>query len=114
MKTQRTIVIIGVILTLLGLAALGLPPVVRTGTIFGSLDFGGRTRNYLVHPPRGYAPGAPLPVVFVLHGASESNDSVEELSRMSGKADAEHFVAVYPAGTGRVVTWNAGACCGAR
>jgi len=121
MKTQRTIVIIGVILTLLGLAAmrrarvrtaLGLPPVVRTGTIFGSLDFGGRTRNYLVHPPRGYAPGAPLPVVFVLHGASESNDSVEELSRMSGKADAEHFVAVYPAGTGRVVTWNAGACCG--
>jgi hypothetical protein len=45
MKTQRTIVIIGVILTLLGLAALGLPPVVRTGTIFGSLDFGGRTRN---------------------------------------------------------------------
>src|ERR1700722_12065247 len=120
-KTQRAIVILVVILTLLGLAAvrrgrvrseLGLPPAAEAGTIFGSLEFDGRTRGYLVHPPRGYRPGAPLPVVFVLHGATESNDGVEELSRMSVKADAEHFIAVYPAGTGRVVTWNAGNCCG--
>ena len=120
-KTQRAIVILVVILTLVGLAAvrrgrvrseLGLPPAAQSGTIFGSLEFDGRTRGYLVHPPRGYHPGAPLPVVFVLHGATESNDGVEELSRMSVKADAEHFIAVYPAGTGRVVTWNAGNCCG--
>jgi polyhydroxybutyrate depolymerase len=121
MKTQRTIVILVVIVTLLGLgamrrggvrSALGLPPTAQAGTIFGSLEFDGRTRSYLVHPPRGYRPGAPLPVVFVLHGATESNDGVEELSRMSVKADAEHFIVVYPAGTGRVVTWNAGNCCG--
>ena len=111
-KTQRAIVILVVILTLLGLAAvrrgrvrseLGLPPAAEAGTIFGSLEFDGRTRGYLVHPPRGYRPGAPLPVVFVLHGATESNDGVEELSRMSVKADAEHFIAVYPAGTGRAL-----------
>ena len=121
MKTQRTLVILGVVLTLLGIAVmrrgsvratLGMPAALRAGTISGTLEFGGLTRGYLVHPPLGYHPGTPLPLVFVLHGATESNYGVEELSRMSAKADAEHFVAVYPAGTGRVVSWNAGWCCG--
>ncbi len=117
MKTQRTLVILGVILTLLGIAVmrrgsvratLGMPAALRAGTISGTLEFGGLTRGYLVHPPLGYHPGTPLPLVFVLHGATESNYGVEELSRMSAKADAEHFVAVYPAGTGRVVSLECG------
>src|SRR5271156_5025859 len=118
---QRGIVALVILLTLIGIAAvrrgrvramLGMPPMVQAGTIFGTLEFGGLTREYLIHPPRGYSAGSPVPLVFVLHGATESNASVEELSRMSFKADAEHFIAVYPAGTGRVITWNAGSCCG--
>jgi len=31
---------------------------------------------------------------------------------MSATADKETFLAVYPRGTGRVLTWNSGACCG--
>jgi polyhydroxybutyrate depolymerase len=87
----------------------------QTGTRPASLDFGGRIRTYLLHVPPGYDANPPLPLVFVLHGATESAESVERLSRMSAKADQEHFIAVYPSGTGRlsgVPTWNAGNCCG--
>jgi len=34
------------------------------------------------------------------------------MSKMSVLADRENFIAVYPQGTGRLVTWNAGNCCG--
>jgi len=88
------------------------PAPIQTGTISGSMDFGGQTRTYLLHIPTGYYGKAHLPLVFVLHGATESNDSVENLSGMSAKADREHFIAVYPRGTGRLPTWNAGNCCG--
>jgi len=82
------------------------------GTVSAALEFGGQTRTYLVHVPRGYDAKTPLALVFVLHGAMESNENVEELSGMSGKADQEHFLTVYPRGTGRLPTWNAGNCCG--
>jgi polyhydroxybutyrate depolymerase len=86
-----------------------------SGTQSATLEFGGRTRTYLLHVPPGYDAKAPAPLVFVLHGATESADNVEKLSGMSAKADQEHFIAVYPYGTGRlseVPTWNAGNCCG--
>lgn len=85
---------------------------IRTGTLPAALDFGGRVRTYLLHVPSGYDGKTPLPLVVVLHGATQSADSAEKMSGMSGKADLEHFIAVYPSGTGGVVTWNAGTCCG--
>lgn len=85
---------------------------VRTGTLPASLDFGGRIRTYLIHVPPGYDGKTPVPLVFVLHGATQSPDSAEKMSGMSAKADQEHFIVVYPSGTGGVVTWNAGNCCG--
>jgi polyhydroxybutyrate depolymerase len=81
----------------------------------GTIVVDGRTRNYFVHTPAGYTGKTPLPLVFVLHGATESAENVERLSRMSLKADAENFLVVYPTGSGRlknIPTWNSGACCG--
>jgi polyhydroxybutyrate depolymerase len=72
----------------------------------------GLTRSFFVHLPPGYDDQTALPVVLVLHGASESTEGVEQLSGMSSKADKENFIAVYPSGTGRLPTWNAGNCCG--
>jgi|SRR5580704_1283145 polyhydroxybutyrate depolymerase len=86
-----------------------------SGTQSATLEFGGRARTYLLHIPPGYDAKTPAPLVFVLHGATESADNVEKLTGMSAKADQEHFIAVYPYGTGRlseVPTWNAGNCCG--
>jgi polyhydroxybutyrate depolymerase len=88
---------------------------IQSGTHSASLDFGGRTRTYLIHVPTGYDGKTAMPIVFVLHGATQSTESAERMSGMSAKADDKHFLAVYPNGTGLlsdVPTWNAGICCG--
>jgi polyhydroxybutyrate depolymerase len=85
------------------------------GTESKTLEFGGRTRTYLLHSPEGYDGKAPLALVLVLHGALQGAASVEPVSGMSAKADKEKFLVAYPNGTSRsglAPTWNAGACCG--
>jgi polyhydroxybutyrate depolymerase len=86
-----------------------------TGDRVSSIVVDGRTRTYIVHPPSRYDGLTPVPLVFVLHGALQTPESVERMSGMTTKADEAGFIAVYPHGTGRIArfpTWNAGACCG--
>jgi polyhydroxybutyrate depolymerase len=88
-----------------------------TGNKPGSIELDGRTRTYFVHLPPAYNGKTLLPVVIVLHGATESPAGVEKLSGMSVEADQENFIAVYPRGTGRMnparmPTWNSGNCGG--
>lgn len=81
----------------------------------GTIEANGRTRSYLVHVPARYDGKSPMPLVVVLHGATQSAAGVERMSGMSTKADKENFLAVYPTGTsryGHFPTWNAGNCCG--
>jgi len=83
----------------------------------GTIVVGERTRTYFVHLPPAHDGSRPMPMVLVLHGATESPEGVERLSGMSEKADKEKFIAVYPRGTGRLnpapmPTWNSGNCCG--
>lgn len=81
------------------------------GTAARTIEVGGLTREYLLHVPRSYRRGGLLPVVFVLHGATQRPESAEGMSKMSTLADTNGFIAVYPRGTGRLPTWNSGACC---
>lgn len=78
----------------------------------GAISVNGLARSYFVHLPAGYHGHSPLPLVLVLHGATESPEGIEQLSGMSAEADKEQFIAVYPRGTGRLPTWNVGNCCG--
>jgi len=85
------------------------------GTESKTFAFGGRTRTYLVHSPKGYDGKTPLALVLVLHGAVQGATNVQRMSGMSAKADKEKFLVAYPNGTSRsglAPTWNAGACCG--
>ncbi len=84
----------------------------EAGSRSGTLDFGGLHRQYFVHVPPAYDGKTPLPLVLVLHGATQTPEGIERMSGMSAAADKEAFLAVYPRGTGRVLTWNSGACCG--
>jgi polyhydroxybutyrate depolymerase len=102
----------------LSLAALGTGACRRfharaaeAGDRYGTMQSGGRRRRYFVHVPPSYDGKTPLPLVLVLHGATQSPESAERMSGMSAQADREGFLAVYPSGTGRLPTWNAGACC---
>ena len=80
------------------------------------MNFDGRTRRYILHVPPNLDPAKPVPLVVVLHGATQSPESAEHMSRMSELADKNGFIAIYPSGTSRnsddrIPTWNAGACC---
>lgn len=72
-----------------------------------------RERQYLVHDFSG---GRQAPVVIVLHGGGGHPENAVNMSQMDVVAAREHFIAVYPGGTGgtpggRLLTWNAGHCC---
>jgi polyhydroxybutyrate depolymerase len=80
-----------------------------------TIQVGGRTRSYLLHVLPNYNATIPVPLVLVLHGATQSPASAERMSGMSELADREGFLVAYPSGTsrfGRMPTWNAGNCCG--
>ncbi|MBI3687509.1 MAG: alpha/beta fold hydrolase [Actinobacteria bacterium] len=76
----------------------------------------GRRRTFRTYVPASAAGRTGLPVVVLLHGGGGNGETIEQQSRMSAVADRAGFVAVYPNGTGgiseRVLTWNAGSCCG--
>ena len=82
----------------------------------GTMEVDGRTRTYFVHLPPGYDRKTKLPLVLVLHGATQSAEGAEYMSGMSAVADAEKFIVAYPSGTSffgdQGPTWNAGNCCG--
>jgi polyhydroxybutyrate depolymerase len=69
-------------------------------------------RSALVHIPPGYDPTKPTPVVLNFHGLAESPSLEEGLTLMDAEADSQGFVVIYPQGTGTLLSWNAGACCG--
>jgi poly(3-hydroxybutyrate) depolymerase len=64
----------------------------QTSTV--NMQFGGKSRNYILHLPPGG--GTRLPLMFILHGfggtAAEQQNSV----KMDGIADREKFVVAYP------------------
>jgi polyhydroxybutyrate depolymerase len=78
----------------------------------GTIDVDGRTRSYILHVPANHNGTGAMPLVIVLHGATQGDANAERMSGMSALADKENFIAVYPEGTGRLPTWNAGNCCG--
>ncbi len=79
-----------------------------------SIDFGGLSRSYVVHVPKGHDAAAALPVVLAFHGATMTGAMMAWFSDLNRKADEAGFIAVYPNGTGKrsSLFWNGGNCCG--
>ncbi len=83
------------------------------------IPFEGLTRMYMVHVPKSYNPANPTPLVIAFHGGGgdmeiQANDRYYGLISKSEEAG---FIAVFPNGyspfrSGKLATWNAGACCG--
>ena len=71
---------------------------------------GGVSRTARVHVPRGYDGGAATPVVLAFHAYLSDAVQMELYTGLSGLADEETFIVVYPQGLFN--SWNAGACCG--
>ena len=77
----------------------------------GNHTFTIHERTYIAHIP---ASQGALPLIINLHGGGSNAESQQRYSGMDAVADREHFIAVYPDGTGRgrFLVWNAGTCCG--
>jgi polyhydroxybutyrate depolymerase len=89
---------------------------VASGDHERQLELGGRTRHFLVHVPPRAAAGAPLPLLLAFHGGGGNARGFRDYAGLDAVADREGFAVVYPDGTGRfarrLLTWNAGGCCG--
>jgi polyhydroxybutyrate depolymerase len=81
-----------------------------------TLHVDGQERPYLVHVPPRYTPDTPMPVVLAFHGGGANAENMVAFSGLNATADAAGFIVAYPDGTGRLrrmLTFNAGNCCGA-
>lgn len=75
-----------------------------------ALQVGNSTREYYLYIPK--EDKKPRTLVVVLHGGGGTPRSAARMSGFSELADTENFIVAYPAGLGRLPTWNAGECCG--
>jgi polyhydroxybutyrate depolymerase len=82
---------------------------VHQGTVERTLSSGGERRSYLLHRPPVPAPGAPPPLVVVLHGATLTEEQTERYYHWDALADADGVAVAYPQGINDA--WNAGSCC---
>ncbi len=77
------------------------------------IKFESKKRFYEVHIPKGYTPSIAYPVVINLHGGGGYPSGAAYQSGFDRLADRENFIALYPAGTGklfndRLLVWNDG------
>lgn len=81
-----------------------------------SVFVGGEVRYFNIYLPKHYSSYSAFPLVMAFHGAGGTGwTSIKYQSKLSKKADAEHFIVVYPEGkrfqTSTYCGWNAGDCC---
>ncbi|MFI9504430.1 alpha/beta hydrolase family esterase [Nocardia sp. NPDC052566] len=75
-----------------------------------NLEFGGKTRSYVVHAPPGFNGNTALPLVVSLHHRPGDAARSATLTGWNAKADKENFLVVYPEGYNSA--YNALICCG--
>ncbi len=73
------------------------------------IEVGAQTRDYLVEVPPDVAAHDPLPLMFALHGRTQTMHDAESISGFDAMAMDPGAVIVYPQGYQR--SWNAGGCC---
>ena len=82
----------------------------KAGDNKATLQFGGRSRSYVVYVPSSVKSGTAVPLIFDFHGHGGSASQEESSSGWKKKADQVGFIMVYPDGVDS--SWNVGNCCG--
>lgn len=85
----------------------------KPGDYGRKLTVDGRERFYKIHVPASVDASKPAPVVMIFHGGGGYPGAVRHQSGMDAVSEREGFLAVYPAGTGRLfddrlLVWNDG------
>jgi len=89
-------------------ALLILPLLISTvhlqAQVTGTIQHNGITRNHITYAPSGYNGSTPVPLLFVLHGFTQSNTSIMNTTGFNAIAETNGFIAVYPNGVNN--GWN--------
>ena len=71
----------------------------------GTLEIAGKTRKYIFSLPNGYTPNKSYPLIFGIHGRTNSNAMVQDYMKL--ERYPEGAIVVYPAGLGSgPFTWH--------
>jgi polyhydroxybutyrate depolymerase len=68
----------------------------------------GLNRSYILYQPSSYAGQSDLPLVFVLHGFTQTAQSIMNYSGFNAVADTAGFIVAYPSGISAAWNTNAG------
>ena len=82
-------------------------PAADAGTVERRIDVDGVARSYLIHVPATWDRAAPIPVLFVLHGAGSNAEDMVAGTGFDAMSEETHVLVVYPqapAGTKRFET----------
>ena len=75
------------------------------GDYVETIDVDGTERMFLVHIPPGYQPDIPIPLIFNIHGRTDTAQHQQEMTQMNAKADEAGFVVVAPQAIDDPPTW---------
>ncbi len=77
----------------------------QPGDYSESLDVEGTERTFLLHVPPSYQPDSPIPLVFNLHGRTDTAVRHQDMTQLNAKADQAGFVIVAPQAIDEPPTW---------
>jgi polyhydroxybutyrate depolymerase len=70
----------------------------------GTITHNSITRNHITYVPSAYVPGTPVPLVFVMHGFTQSAQAIMNTTGFNDLAEQEGFIVAYPNGVNN--GWN--------
>ncbi|MBL8001655.1 MAG: prolyl oligopeptidase family serine peptidase [Flavobacteriales bacterium] len=86
------------------LPALALLATTATAQVNGTIWHEGLTRDHITDVPSGYDPGTPVPLVFVMHGFTQSASAIMNATGFNDLAEQDGFIVAYPNGVNN--GWN--------
>ena len=86
------------------LPALALLATTAIAQVNGTIWHDGLTRDHITYVPSSYDPGTPVPLVFVMHGFTQSASAIMNATGFNDLAEQEGFIVAYPNGVNN--GWN--------
>lgn len=86
------------------LPALALLSSTAIAQVNGTITHNGITRNHITYVPTGYIPGTAVPLVFVMHGFTQSAEAIMNVTGFNDLAEDQGFIVAYPNGVNN--GWN--------
>ncbi|MBL0045105.1 MAG: prolyl oligopeptidase family serine peptidase [Flavobacteriales bacterium] len=72
--------------------------------VSSTISHNGITRDHITYVPTGYTQGTPTPLVFVMHGFTQSASAIMNATDFNALAELEGFIVAYPNGVDN--GWN--------